>query len=130
MSRTRNHQQTTKAKSIFRALFVPFILVMILQAGIFYFTAVYGGVEDSLSQNSADILNERLQNRKNELESTFTDTWTNFDVSTNYINQLYAKYEANYGNTPFVTDSQKQITDSASVIWIKRVLMPIRKIYF
>ncbi|MDD3362841.1 MAG: response regulator [Hespellia sp.] len=109
MSRTRNHQQVIKGKSIFRALFVPFILVMILQAGIFYFAAVYGGVEDFLSQNSADILNERLQNRKNEFENTFTDTWTKFDVSTNYINQLYAKYEANYGNTPFVTDSQKQI---------------------
>ncbi|MDD3222549.1 MAG: response regulator [Clostridia bacterium] len=102
---TKNHRR----RSIFRALFVPLIIVMILQSAIFYFAAVYGGIEESLSQNAADILTERLLNRKNEIEDAFNNQWTDLDSATAYFNHLYSEYELEYGAYPFRGDSQHQI---------------------
>ena len=69
----------SKRRSIFRSLFAPLFLIMILQALIFYFAAVYGGIEESLSQNAADVLNERLLSRKYELETQCNTQWTDWD---------------------------------------------------
>ncbi|NCC43813.1 MAG: response regulator [Clostridia bacterium] len=96
-------------RSIFRSLFVPLFLIMVLQAGIFYFAAVYGGIEESLSQNAADILAERLLNRKNELETTFTNDWINLGTCTSQLDQLYASYEQTYGSQPLLSDPQLQV---------------------
>lgn len=99
----------TKLKSIFRSLFVPLFLIMILQAVIFYFAAVYGGIEESLSQNAADILTERMLNRKNELETAFTNNWSDLGECTAYLDELYNSYEERYGASPFQQNSEYQV---------------------
>lgn len=105
----KSHKKHSRRKSIFRSLFVPLILVMILQTSIFYVAAMYGGIEESLSQNSADILNERLLNRKNELETSFNGSWSDLDSATNFLDSLYEDYEQDYGDMPFLTRSDLQV---------------------
>ena len=58
-----------KGKSILRKMLVPMMLVMSLQAGLFLGSILLGGTLDKLNQNSVDILNERVINRKNYLQN-------------------------------------------------------------
>lgn len=102
-------KDTIKKKSIFKALFVPLFLIMILQAVIFYLVAVYGGIEETMNQNAADILTERLINRKNEVETLFTRSWTRLDACEEELDQLYASYEKEYGTDPLLKTKLLQV---------------------
>ena len=106
-------------KSIFRSLFVPMIFIMLLQAALFYVAAVYGGIEESLSQNAADILSERLYNRKSELETRFNNRWTELDDCVLALDRQYELYEQQYGDRPLAGDAQLQkafLADSAGLL--------------
>ncbi len=98
-----------KRKSIFRSIFVPLFMIMFLQAIIFYFAAVYGGMEESLNQNAADILSERLNNRKNEIETQFNDRWANLSDCEREIDRIYRQLERQAGDYPFVGNAKTQI---------------------
>ena len=107
---------SNKKTSIFRSLFVPLFLLMLLQGGIFYFAALYGGIEESLTQNAADILTERLINRKNDIETQFNKSWANLSECNTQLTELYSSYEKTYGKQPFVENTQLQVQflDNAS----------------
>lgn len=45
------------------------VAVTLIQAGLFYATALFGGTVEQLKRNSHDILNERVINRKNYIEN-------------------------------------------------------------
>ena len=90
-----------RKRSIFQAIFVPLIFIMVLQSGLFYLMAVYGGVERSLNQNEADILRERLVNRKTELKGEFTGNWSNLTLCIDQLGLLYRSYQAELGAKPF-----------------------------
>ena len=96
-------------KSIFRSLFAPLLLILVLQALIFYFAAVYGGVEESLSKNAADVLSERLYSRKYELETQCNNKWTDLGACSQTLGDLYAGYEADFGSLPLAEDTALQI---------------------
>lgn len=106
-------------KSIFRALFVPHFIIMVLQAIIFYAAAVYGGIEETMNKNAADILTQRLINRKNEIETMFTKTWTNLDSCENQLHEIYKKYSETYGEKPLTKKIDTQvnfISDTSSIL--------------
>lgn len=105
MARARKN----KKRSIFQAIFVPLICLMIAQSVIFYGAAVYGGVKDTLNQNAADIVRERLTNRKNELETEFNNNWTDMNYYEQNIGKLYNDYEHLYGKQPFIDQKDTQI---------------------
>ena len=109
MKKKRLLHRRDKSASIFRSIFAPLFIIMILQALIFYFAAVYGGIEESLSRNAADILAERLEGRKAELEAEFVNHWTNLDDCANALGLLYEKYEAENGGQPFADSQKRQI---------------------
>ena len=96
-------------KSIFRSLFAPLFILMILQALIFYFAAVYGGIEESLSRNASEVLVERLYSRTYELETQLHNNWTDLDACTDALDRLYADYEAAHGARPLTQDPALQI---------------------
>lgn len=79
---------------------------MVVQAGIFYLAAVYGGIEETMNQNAADIFSERITNRKNELETQANNDWFDMNPSKEELDQLYAGYENQYGDYP-LTDSKE-----------------------
>lgn len=105
----KQHFKKKRKRSIFQAIFFPLIFVMILQSVIFYVSAVYGGVEDSLNQNASDILAERMTNRKNEIETKFNKDWIDLDNCQTELDTLYHSYTADHGETPFVDNTQLQI---------------------
>lgn len=98
-----------RKKSIFRAIFVPLIFVMILQSIIFYFSTIYGGVEESINQNAADVFMGQLTNRKNELEATYNNKWIYLETCESKIQSVYEKFECEKGELPFVDDTKTQI---------------------
>ena len=104
----RNSRENGK-KSIFRAIFVPLFVIMIFQSVIFYVAAVYGGIEETMNQNAADILTERLLNRKNDIEALFNKTWTNLDNCENEVDVLYDEYSRRYGEKPFTRGNDTQV---------------------
>lgn len=110
-----------RKRSIFQAIFVPLIFIMVLQSGLFYLMAIYGGVERSLNQNAADILQERLSNRKNELEGQFTGNWSNLTLYVDQLGLLYQNYQAKLGTKPFPGnyDAKVQFLNDASPILIQ-----------
>lgn len=106
----RTSRRTAGRKSVFRALFAPLVLIMVLQGMIFYFAAVYGGIEESLSQNAVDVLSERLFNRAYEIETKFNSQWTDLAACEEALDQIYADYENRYGAFPLTTSQSLQIT--------------------
>ena len=98
-----------KSKSIFRSLFVPMIIIMVVQALIFYIAAVYGGIEESLSRNAVEIMSGRMNSRKNEIETVFNNRWTALDDCISALNRQYAAYEQALGPDPFSADAINQI---------------------
>ncbi len=106
-------------KSIFRSLFVPLILMMVLQAILFYVVAVYGGMEESLNQNAADILSERIINRKNAIETLFNTRWANLDDCADTLDELYARHEREAGEYPLTLGAKHEIAflnDAATLL--------------
>lgn len=106
-------------KSIFTALFIPIFFILILQAIIFYVAAVYGGIEETMNKNSSDILTQRLINRKNELETLFTRSWTNLSSCESELNSIYKEYLELYGDKPFTQSTDLQLgylTDASDTL--------------
>ena len=85
------------------------IFIMVLQAAVFYVAALYGGIEESLSQNAADVLAERLYNRKNEIETRFFNKWTDLDDCVSALGQRYRQYEKKFGDAPLIDEPSLQV---------------------
>lgn len=90
------HIKNKRSTTIFTRVCLPLFAVMILQAAIFYFVTVYGRVVSTLNSNSTDILEERIGNRHNEIESTFSSQWVNMKFYCNALNQIYSTYQNRY----------------------------------
>ncbi len=100
---------SNKKKSIFSALFIPLFVIMIFQAIAYYGFAVYGGIEETVNKNAEDILAERLINRKNEIETLFTKSWTNLETCQSEISSVYANYCEEYGDHPLADNDARAI---------------------
>lgn len=104
-------------KSILRKMLVPMMLVMSLQAGLFLGSILLGGTLDKLNQNSVDILNERVINRKNYLQNEMLQRWSNLDESVQIIQSSTASTLSDYG----ITAGQLRVNSPASTELLDRV---------
>lgn len=102
MKNRRKHVAT-----IFARICIPLAMIVLAQAAIFYLVTVHGHVVSTLNGNAADILTERVYNRKNELQSMFTSQWGNIDNYDDIINQLYKEYDGSH-EEPLYTDNEQQ----------------------
>lgn len=66
-----------KIKSIAQTMRRSMLLLLILQATLFYATILFGGTITSLRENSQDVLNERVQGRKNYLQNDMVERYMN-----------------------------------------------------
>ena len=73
--------------SIMRRMWIPLSFVMILQSVLFGGSILWGGTIDRLEQNSFEILNERVTNRKNYLENEMIQRWSDLAAAETLINQ-------------------------------------------
>ena len=96
-----------RKNSIFIRIFVPVMLLLIVQVVVLqclmYAFNVYGDLRD----NAYDILNERVVARKNNIES-FLHTGTDFDLTVHNLNELYGTYAAADDSPHLFADESKQ----------------------
>lgn len=83
-----------RQNSILKRILVPLLLLVILQIAVLAGLLFGGGVMKRLNQNSVDIINERVINRKNYLEDEMVKRWSNLDLALNTINQSAEKLKA------------------------------------
>ncbi|MEG1618028.1 MAG: EAL domain-containing protein [Eubacterium sp.] len=76
-----------KNQSIMKKLFIPMIIVMVIQTLLFSCVILWGGTIDNLNKNALDILNERVINRKNYLENEMAQRYSNIDESVKKIGE-------------------------------------------
>lgn len=80
-----------KSNSIMKKMLFPMIVVMLVQAGLFAGTILWGGTIEQLNNNSFDILNERVINRKNYLQNEMIQRWSNLTETEESVNNKVAR---------------------------------------
>ncbi|MBC3515958.1 EAL domain-containing protein [Neobittarella massiliensis] len=85
MTQSVTRQKAPRRITVMRKMLLPIILVMVVQAVIFYSVILLGGTLTQLDQNSFDILNERVINRKNYLQNDMIQRWSNLRSSPDTI---------------------------------------------
>lgn len=73
------------------------MMVLLIQAGLFLGSIVLGGTLRQLDNNAFDILNERVINRKNDLQNKMVQQWSNLESSAQQINATVRAALAEYG---------------------------------
>lgn len=66
-----------KTHTILKRIRIPMILILLVQAGLYFGTVYFGGTIRQLDSNAFDILNERVINRKNYLKNEMIQRWSN-----------------------------------------------------
>lgn len=62
--------------SLFKKIVFPILLVMLFQAVLLYGTTLLGGAVTQLEANAYDIFSEKVQGRKNDLQSEMLQRWS------------------------------------------------------
>ncbi len=71
---------------------ISLIIVMLIQTSLFCATILWGGTIKKLNDNSFDILNERVINRKNYIQNEMLQRWSNTSETEATINSSVKKY--------------------------------------
>lgn len=77
-----------QGQSITAKMLVPMIAAILLQAGFFCGTLVWGGTLRQLEQNAFDIMDEKINGRRNYLQAEMLQRWGNIGDSAEAINAL------------------------------------------
>ncbi|VHV37011.1 diguanylate kinase signaling protein [Clostridioides difficile] len=80
-----------KNNSIMKKMIFPLIIVMLIQTSLFCATILWGGTIKKLNDNSFDILNERVINRKNYIQNEMLQRWSNTSETEATINSSVKK---------------------------------------
>lgn len=75
-----------KSKTIFKHILIPICILFLVEALIFMGIITGGGVIQTLTQNSRDILQERIVNRKEFLQNEMLANWSQLTLLENKIN--------------------------------------------
>lgn len=86
-------EKGTRKNSIFVRIFVPALLLLIMQAVVLQILMYAFNVYGDLTDNAYDLLNERVVGRKNEME-TFFHTGTSLDAAQEFLGNIYDNYYA------------------------------------
>ncbi|CZR96119.1 MULTISPECIES: EAL domain-containing protein [Clostridioides] len=80
-----------KNNSIMKKMIFPLIIVMLIQTSLFCATILWGGTIQKLNDNSFDILNERVINRKNYIQNEMLQRWSKTSETESAINSSVKK---------------------------------------
>lgn len=85
-------KQMLKRHSIMKRITLSLAVVFILQSFLFAGLIWFGGTVTQLNQNALDILNERVINRKNDLENEMIQRWSSLSQSQEIIHDTVLAY--------------------------------------
>lgn len=78
-----------KSVSIANKMVIPVILILFIQSALFLVVMLYGGLMDQLHHNAAEILDQRVVNRRNDLEREIQNRWTNINDSARTLQNTF-----------------------------------------
>lgn len=115
--------------SIARKLLIPMIVIVIVQVILFVGTIFTSGIVEILRNNSFNILNQKIELRKNYLENEMIQRWSNIGEYQEKINSRILENLKSRGMTVNDFDKNPQVaTDSLKDISNELVYM-LRKNY-
>ena len=74
-----------RSKSIRTKLLFPLLVIMMMQAALFFAVITFGGVFRNLKTNAIDILRENTENSRLYLEKEIIHRWINVIADTDVI---------------------------------------------
>lgn len=96
--------------SITRRLLVPMIIIVIVQVVLFISTIYSSGIIKILRENSFNILNQKVESRKDYLQNEMIQHWSNVGESETIINSSILEKLKRKGLTVNDLNSNSQIT--------------------
>ncbi|MCH4286199.1 MULTISPECIES: GGDEF and EAL domain-containing protein [Bacillota] len=79
-------KRSVKSKSILKHILVPMCILLITEIVILAISVYAGGIVERLEENSRDILQERVINKKGFLENEMNNTWSDVTLLAETIN--------------------------------------------
>lgn len=76
-----------KPRPILKYLLIPMSILIILEIVILSSSIIFSGVISQLNQNEKNILNEKIENRKNYLQNEMLNSWSNLEMTAENINK-------------------------------------------
>ena len=77
-----------KKQPIFRKILIPLVFLLVLEMGILM-ASIYGqGLFQQMHTNSREIIESRVEARRNYLESVMLNQWMNLGQTVQKLNQL------------------------------------------
>lgn len=86
-------KKSVKSKSILKHILVPMCILLITEIIILAVSVYAGGIVERLEENSRDILQERVINKKSFLENEMNNTWSDIALLAETINMKAAMLE-------------------------------------
>ena len=77
-----------RKQPIFTKILIPLMLLVLLEIGILLISIYGQGLFSLIHQNSQDIVESRVEARRNYLESLMVNQWMNVDQTVQKINLL------------------------------------------
>lgn len=118
-----------KNNSIRKKLLIPMMIVLAVQATIFVCGILFEGTIDQMNQNSIDILNERVINRKNYIENEMIQRWSNFENIQERFNKKVKQILQEQKKTASEIKSDTQLASAISNATAEDVIFLLRKNY-
>lgn len=113
--------------SIFKRILLPMTALLLVQAVLFCSTIFAAGTVNKLSQNAEDILNERVINRKNYLQSEMLQRWSSLSGSLSTINAAIADVVTNRKTTLSALQSDDELAHEILDRSYKELVYILRK---
>ncbi|EKQ51342.1 MULTISPECIES: EAL domain-containing protein [unclassified Clostridium] len=85
--------------SIIKKLLIPMIIIMIVQVFLYLSAISFSGIIEILRDNSFNILNQKIESRKNYLQNEMLQHWSNVGESESVINKAILSKLENRGLT-------------------------------
>lgn len=79
-----------KKRTIFKIFIIPIILVILVQAFITYGSVILSGSTTMLANNSVDILDHTVESRKNMLENSMIQQWSDVKEEKEQVDEALA----------------------------------------
>lgn len=75
-----------KGQSIFSWILVPMMILLLIETILFAGTIAKGGVAETINRNQAQIVEEKVKNRKTYLETEMLGTWSDLNEIVQTVN--------------------------------------------
>lgn len=96
--------------SIFKKLLIPMVIVVLIQMVLFVGGTLFSGIIGTLKDNSFNILNQKIESRRNYIQNEMIQHWSNINEYESIINSTILKKLSIAGLTVKDLDNNRVVT--------------------